>query len=157
MPEADAGLIHKGDAATIRIPALNGETIKATVSRTSAALDPGSRTLRVEIDLPNPDLRLRPGQYVNAQITAPMPEAWVLPKNAVVKQAEQVVCYVYRDGKAVRTPIRSGRSDGKFTEVFKKLKPGTTDEWEDWKGTEDVLAGPASTLTDGQAVQVGGS
>lgn len=155
VPEADAGLVHKGDPVTIRIPSLRGEEIAAKVSRTSEALDPASRTLRVEIDLKNDDHHLRPGLYVYAKITAPMPEAWTLPANAVVKQAEQMVVFLHKDGKAVRLPVQSGRTDGKFTEVVKKLKQATTNEWEDWTGTEDVLSGPASTLADGQAVQLG--
>jgi RND family efflux transporter MFP subunit len=154
VPEADAGLVHRGDPATIRIPALRGAEIAAKVSRTSEALDPASRTLRVEIDLKNDDGHLRPGLYVNAKITAPMPETWTLPANAVVRQAEQTVVFLHTDGKAVRVPIQSGRTDGKVTEVFKKLKPGTTSEWEEWTGTEDVLSGPANTLADGQGVVV---
>jgi RND family efflux transporter MFP subunit len=151
VPEADAALVHKGQKATVRVSALNAG-FEGTVSRTAEALQPGSRTLRVEVDLPNADRRLRPGMYVTSSIAAEMPEAWVLPANAVVKQAEQVVCYLYRDGKAVRLPIRTGRTDGKFTEVFEKAGPGGA--WEAWTGTEDVLAGPAATLSDGQAVEV---
>ena len=51
--------------------------------------------------------------------------------------------------------MQSGRTDGKFTEVVKKLKPGTTNEWEAWTGTEDVLSGPANALADGQVVEEG--
>jgi RND family efflux transporter MFP subunit len=151
VPEADAGLVKKGQPVTITVPALKAD-VTGTVSRTAAALDPGSRTLRVEVDLPNPDGRLRPGLFVTARIAADMPEAWVLPANAVVKQAEQMVCFLHRDGKAVRVPIQAGRSDGKLTEVFKKAGPGGT--WEDWAGTEPVLSGPAGSLSDGQAVEV---
>ena len=151
VPEADAALVHKGQKARVQVPALNA-TIDGTVSRTAEALEPSSRTLRVEIDLPNPDRRLRPGLYVNARISAEMPKAWVLPAGAVVKQAEQVVVFLYRDGKAVRVPVRSGRSDGTFTEVFQKVGPGGA--WEDWTGSEPVLSGPAATLSDGQAVEV---
>ncbi|HKB04935.1 MAG TPA: efflux RND transporter periplasmic adaptor subunit, partial [Gemmataceae bacterium] len=155
VPEADAGIITKGAKAKIVVPALKGVEIAGQVARTSEALDPGSRTLRVEIDLANADRKLRPGMYVSARITAEMPEAWVLPANAVVQQAEQTVCFLYRDGKAVRLPVRAGRTDGNWREVFAKQKdaPGT---WEDWTGTEDVLAGPAATLSDGQTVTVQG-
>jgi RND family efflux transporter MFP subunit len=151
VPEADAGLVHKGQKATVSVPALKRE-FEGTVSRTSHALEPGSRTLRVEIDLPNADHGLVPGTYATARIAAEMPEAWVLPANAVVKQAEQTVVFLHRDGKAVRLPIKAGRSDGKFTEVFQKAGPNDT--WENWTGSEDVLAGPANTLSDGQAVPV---
>jgi RND family efflux transporter MFP subunit len=151
IPETDAVLVRKGQKATVRVSALNAN-FEGTVSRTADALEPGSRTLRAEVDLPNPDRRLWPGMYVTAKISAEMPQAWVLPANAVVKQAEQMVVFVYRDGKAVRVPIQSGRTDGTFTEVFKKAGPGGT--WEDWTGGEAVLSGPAATLSDGQAVEV---
>jgi HlyD family secretion protein len=151
VPEADAALVTKGAKVKITIPSLKGD-FPGEVKRTAEALDPASRTLRVEIDLPNPDRKLRPGQYVYARITAPMPEAWVLPANAVVKQADQTVCFLYQDGKAVRTPIQPGRTDGTWTEVVRKQKPGVPGAWEDWTGREEVLSGPAATLTDGQAV-----
>lgn len=152
VPETDAALVRKGAKAMIRVPALKAE-FEGEVKRTSESLENGSRTLRVEIDLPNTDGRLRPGLFVNAKLTVGMPEVWSLPANAVVKQADQTVVFLHVEGKAVRLPIQPGRSDGKFTEVFKKLKPGTTSVWEDWTGTEDVLSGPANTLADGQPVQ----
>jgi multidrug efflux pump subunit AcrA (membrane-fusion protein) len=111
--------------------------------------------LRVEIDLPNADRKLLPQMYAYVRITVEMPAAWVLPANAVVKQADQTVCFLYRDGKAVRLPVRSGRTDGTWTEVFAKQKAGAPGTWEDWTGTEEVLSGLANTLTDGQPVSVG--
>ena len=89
------------------------------------------------------------------RITAAMPQAWVLPASAVVKQADLTVCFRYDNGKAVRTVIQSGRSDGKFTEVFKKQRPGTT-TWDDWTGDEQVLAGQTANLSDGQGVEPSG-
>lgn len=151
VPEADAPLVKVGTKATVRIAATRAE-IAAEVKRTSAALDPTARTLRTEIDLPNPDGKLRPGTYVQVKLLAEMPTAWALPASSVVKQADQTVCFVLRDGKAVRLPIQSGRTDGTMTEVFKKQStPGT---WIDWTGEETILSGPGcATLTDGQAVE----
>jgi len=154
VPESDAALVTKGAKAKVTIPALRGAEFAGEVNRTAEALDPGSRTLRVEIDLPNPDRKLRPGQYVYARITAAMPEAWVLPANAVVRQADQTVCFLYQDGKAVRLPIQPGRTDGTWTEVFRKQKAGVAESWEDWTGREEILSGPAATLSDGQAVSI---
>ena len=154
VPEADAALVTKGAKASVRIPSMAGAEFTGVVNRTAEALDPGSRTLRVEIDLPNPDRKLRPGQYAYVRITAEMPPAWVLPANAVVKQADQTVCFLYRDGKAVRLPIQPGRTDGTWTEVVRKQKAGAPGAWEDWTGQEDVLSGPTGTLTDGQAVEI---
>ena len=75
--------------------------------------------------------------------------------NAVVKQADQTVCVLYRDGKAARLMIRAGRSDGTWTEVFGK-QGATAGTWEDWTGAEEVLSGPTNTLADGQPVSVAG-
>jgi len=151
VPEADSALVRVGVPAKIRVQALRGAEFTGEVKRTAKSLEISSRTLRVEIDLANADQQLLPGMYAHARITAPMPEAWVLPSNAVVKQADQTVVFLLRDGKAVRLRIQPGRTDGTFTEVFKKEKAGG---WDDWTGEEAVLSGPATTLTDGQSVLI---
>jgi len=68
IPEREAVHIRKGNDAWIQIPALGQDEFEGTVSRTSWVLDPASRTLRVEIDLPNPERRLRPGMYARARV-----------------------------------------------------------------------------------------
>jgi HlyD family secretion protein len=152
VPEADAPLVRKGAKAIVGIPALKRAEFTATVSRSAAALDPAARTLRAEIDLPNADGVLRPGMFAHVRIVSEMPAAWVLPVTAVLKQADQTVVFLARDGKAVRLPVQPGRSDGTFTEVFAKQ---TTGKWEDWTGTEPVLSGPVATLTDGRELPAG--
>ncbi len=153
VPEADASLIAKGIEATVKTPDAKTPEFKSQVTRTSNALDPASRTLRVEIERANADPKLRAGTYVNnVRIAAPMPAAWVLPNAAVVKQADVVICFRHEGGKAVRMPIRIGRSDGNFTEVTQKQ---VGDKWVDWTGDESILAGPTANLKDGQEVKVG--
>lgn len=152
VPEADAGLVHKGAPATVKTPDSKTPEFKCEVTRTSHALDPASRTLRVEIERANDKPRLKAGTYVNVRIAAPMPAAWVLPMNAVVKQADVIVCFRHEGGKAVRMPIRIGRSDGAFTEVIQKQ---VGDTWVDWTGDEAILAGPTGNLKDGQEVKLG--
>jgi RND family efflux transporter MFP subunit len=151
VPEADAALVRPGAEATVRVQSLGGAAIRGAVARTAWALDPSARTLRTEIDLPNPDGRLRPGMYVQARVAVDLPEAWVLPATALAKQGDAVVCYRVEGGKAVRTPVQTGRSDGTLTEVLKWQKPGAANAWEDFTGRESVAA-PAANLTDGQAV-----
>jgi hypothetical protein len=124
----------------------------ACVTRTSWSLDPGARTLRAEIDLPNREGQLRPGMYVSAQIISPLPEAWVLPASAVIKQDDTPVCFLIEDGKAVRTVVQVGRGDGRLIEVLKRQSPGAAFAWEDFTGKE-VIAARAGGLKDGQAVE----
>jgi RND family efflux transporter MFP subunit len=153
VPEMDAELVRNGLDVHLTIQALPGPARTGKVARTSWDLEPSSRTLRTEIDLPNPDHALRPGIYVYARITCPLPEAWVLPVSAVIKQADSLVCFRIVDGKAVRTPVQVGRGDGQFIQVLKYQTAGASLSWEAWTGNEKVAA-KATGLTDGQAVQV---
>ena len=91
--------------------------------------------------------------YVYARITTKLPEAWVLPATAVVKQGDQLVCFRLVDGKAVRTPVQTGVSDGTWTEVVKKRKPGAGDEWEPFTGDEAIAGDNQAALSDGAEVK----
>ena len=63
VPDLDVPWAVRGRPATVEIDALPGESFHGVISRTAASEDPQSRTMRVEIDLPNPSGRLRPGMY----------------------------------------------------------------------------------------------
>jgi multidrug resistance efflux pump len=68
VPESAAASAAVGDAAEIKLFAREGQPpIRAAVTRVATALNPATRTMRLEIELPNPDERLRPGMY--AQVT----------------------------------------------------------------------------------------
>jgi multidrug efflux pump subunit AcrA (membrane-fusion protein) len=156
VPEVDAELVKEKAEVRLTVHAISGPSLSGTVARTSWALDPGARTLRSEIDLPNKDGRLRPGMYVHSQIINQLPESWTLPTSAVVKQGELTVCYLIEGGKAVRMPVQVGRSDGQFVEVLKRQKAVSPQAWEDFTGNE-TLAARATALTDGQVVQLDSS
>jgi HlyD family secretion protein len=152
VPEADAELVKEKSEVKLTVQALSGPSLSGTVTRTSWALEPGARTLRTEIDLPNKDGRLRPGMYVYAQIINQLPETWTLPTSAVVKHGDSTVCFLVEQSKAVRTQVQLGRSDGQFVEVLKRQKSASPPVWEELTGKETVAA-RATGLTDGQAVQ----
>jgi HlyD family secretion protein len=63
VPECDTVRVTKGMQATIRFEALDGQVVKGTVTRSAQALDAKSRTMRVEIELPNPDAKILPGMF----------------------------------------------------------------------------------------------
>jgi multidrug efflux pump subunit AcrA (membrane-fusion protein) len=153
VPEVDAELVRNDLDVQLTIQALPGGARTGKVVRTSWDLEPGSRTLRTEIDLPNPDHALRPGMYVYARITCPLPEAWVLPVTAVAKQDNALVCFRIVENKAVRTPVQVGRGDGEFLQVLKYQSGGASPGWESLTGKERVAV-KATGLTDGQSVQV---
>lgn len=150
VPEADAELVHEGQPAAVAVQALGGTDRTGTVARTAWSLEPGSRTLRTEIDLPNPDGRVRPGMYVYARVTTELPAAWAVPAAAVGRAGDDAVVYLVEAGKAVRTPVQVLRGDGRVTQVVRYRKPGAA-AWTDFTGTEPV-ATPAASLADGQPV-----
>ncbi len=158
VPETDAVLVQKDAVARIRIQGLDDEEVEGTVAGTSWALDPGQRTLRTEVDFPNPDGKLRPGMYAYATIKCRRPEALTVPTSAVLTRDHQTFCYCVEDGKAVRLPIKIGARDGTVVEVLKKQTgsrgAGQPARWEDFTGREEIIPGAAATLTDGQTVQV---
>ena len=146
VPEADAGLVRNGMEARVRA---QGKEFAGTVTRTSGVLDPKTRTLRTEIDLPNKDGALLPGVYAYATLTAKREGVFTLPASAVVTAPEGAYCFRIESAKAVKTPLQVGLSGGGLVEVLQKqTKPGT---WEGITGGEEIAAN-AATLKDGQEV-----
>jgi hypothetical protein len=109
-----------------------------------------SRTLRAEIDLPNPGARLLPGMYAYGSVRLERRAAWALPAGAVTEVGNQVCCFVVQGGKAVRTPLETGLSDGTWVEV--RRKRGESGAWVPLTGSEEVIAGDLSEVVDGQRV-----
>ncbi len=73
IPEQDANYIHIGTKATVLAKAYRDQPISGSVTRTSWALNVKSRTLRAEIDLPNPNSQLLPGMYAYAKVIIERP------------------------------------------------------------------------------------
>ncbi len=155
VPEADAPLVVDGTAAVVRVQALQDRRFEGRVSRTSWVLDSQSRTLRAQIDLPNPDGRLRPGLYATAQIAVERPGGLTLPVSAILTQDDEPAVFRVEDGKAVRTPVKLGMRQGDRVEVLQKQtvgpRHGQPAKWADPTGDEVIVARPGA-LTDGQEV-----
>lgn len=147
VPELLAGYVdsgEQGDAVSVRIQALPGHELTCPVTRTSWALDPANNSLRTEVDCPNPEGTLRPGMYATATIVLEeRPGALTLPASAIVRDGEQTLCCVVRDGKIVRLPLQLGIRAGDDVEVLSGLEP-----------TETVALARADTLQEGQTVEV---
>jgi multidrug efflux pump subunit AcrA (membrane-fusion protein) len=127
------------------------------VTRNARSLDPQARTLRTEIDLPNPGGKLLPGAYVQATITVEHSDTWTLPATAVLTEGEQTFCYRVENGKAVRTPLQVRLRGSGLVEVLKKqtatASPGEEKHWQDITGREEVVVVAAGSLSEGQSVE----
>jgi HlyD family secretion protein len=157
IPEQDANHVKIGTKATVIAKAYRDEPIAGTVTRTSWALNVKSRTLRAEIDLPNPGSQLLPGMYAYAKVTIERPGVRALPISALTYSGEQTFCWEYKNGNSVRTEVRTGASDGEWIEITNLQLPEApkgTDPWVPVKGTEKVILGDLSILADGGPVQI---
>jgi HlyD family secretion protein len=157
VPEADAAYVTEGSKARVRVPALAGREFTAQVKRTSWALNSTSRTLAAQIELPNPKGEFVPGMYAYGSVFIERPDVRALPVSAVTQIGNQTYCYLVVDGKAVRTAVQTGVSDGSWVEVTGRLvraSAAAEGTWVAFDGTEAVIDGNLSEVSNGQTVQV---
>jgi HlyD family secretion protein len=158
VPESDVPWVQKAVEASIRIQVLRGRTFRGTVARTSWSVDPATRTLRAEIDLPNADGVLRPGLYAYVTLRTDVSGLMTLPRSAVATEGDvtrgyQSFCYQVEDGKARRLLVELGAGDNARVEILKK-QPRPGGPWEPLTGMEQIVQGNLSELHDGQAVTI---
>jgi RND family efflux transporter MFP subunit len=143
VPQEAVTLAKPGIPATLASRELPGRRFTGTITRTTEALDPDTRTLLVEIDLPNKDHILQPGMFVSAALALERhSDALVIPPAAIVTGQQGKSAFIVEDGTARRVPITTGIDDGVWVEVVDGLK-----------GDEDVVVVGKANLTDGQPVQ----
>ncbi len=146
-----------GTKATVLAKGYRDEPITASVTRTSWALNAKSRTLRAEVDLKNPGSQLLPGMYAYVKLIIERPEVQALPESALIYAGDQVYCWTYENGRAVRTEVRTGVADGEWIEVTNRQVPmadNTAEPWVPIDGKEQVIVGDPSLLADGQPVEI---
>ena len=152
VPEADAAYVAAGSTARVRVPALANHEFSAKVTRTSWALNSTSRTLMAQVELPNPQGKFLPGMYAYGSVFIERQHVRALPASAVTQIGNQTYCYLALEGKAVRTPVQTGVSDGTWVEVTGKLvrSSGSSEgTWEAFNGSEAIIYGDLSLLVDG--------
>ena len=119
VPDAHVPELDRGDEAVVRVDALDGEEFRGTVSRYADAELSVNRSMRAEVDLPNPSGRLKAGMYgmTTILLEPSSPDIWQIPSSALVETTERGrgTVYVVRDGRAAdgRRPRRPGRRHGR--------------------------------------------
>lgn len=144
VPQDDSPWIVPGKTkSTISVKELPGRSFPATITRSTLALDPSTRSLLVEIDLPNPDYVLRPGTFAEVTLALrEIPNALVLPPQAVVSGPKGKSVFTIVQGKAKSVPVQTGITDGKWIEITTGLT-----------GDEDVVVVGKRKLLEGSPVQ----
>jgi multidrug efflux pump subunit AcrA (membrane-fusion protein) len=118
--------------------------VTGTVTRTANALDPGTRTLLVEVDIPNKSHELLPGMFVYVGFTiVPSGTRWRVPATAVVSDADGTRVVTVGGGHALHfQPVVLGRDFGDSIEIQAGLHGGDT-----------VVRQPTVSLQEGQVVR----
>jgi membrane fusion protein, copper/silver efflux system len=116
-------MIKLGQAVSITFG--SDQTITGVVAVVNPFVSQTQRTTKVRIDLPNPDLELRPGMYVNADLSVDLGEGLTVPTNAVVPTGTRNIVFLDKgNGKLQPTIVRLGSQVGDDYQVLGGLKEG---------------------------------
>jgi RND family efflux transporter MFP subunit len=128
VPQTNASTIKPGQTARLKVSNLPGREFAGTVTRTANALDPTSRTLLVEVQVPNADAALLPGMYAQVQLSdARMYRPVVVPGDSLQVEADGTKVALLRADHTVHfQPIEVGRDYGDKLEVLSGLSEGDT-------------------------------
>lgn len=121
--EKDIATVHVGTQASITADAFPGTEFSGLVARLSQAIDPATRTMTAEIDIPNPNLLLRPGMYADVILrVAERPNQISVPTQALLRDDSGYYVYVVQNNAAHRLKVNIGVEQGGRTEIFDGLQ-----------------------------------
>src|SRR5438445_4308381 len=123
--ENELSMLKVGQKIDITAKSYPGEKFEGTISLINPFLDEAKRTAKVRIDIPNPDFKLRPAMYVNAELAMDMGEGLTIPVSAVMPTGTRNVAFVDKgEGKLEPRIIQLGSKYGDSYEVKEGLRDG---------------------------------
>jgi len=143
VPQDQAFGLSPGVDAVVHVPEIPDRTFPGKVTRIADALQPGTRTLLTEIDIPNPDGIVTPGMYCSIELHIPRKTPSLLvPADAIIFNSGGLQVAVIEDGIAHIRKISVARDLGKEVEARDGVKPG-----------DRVILNPPVDLVEGSKVQ----
>ena len=138
--QQDAGKLKPGDPAVITVDAYPNRNFHAQVEQILPQIDPNTRTLQVRLTVPNPNVLLKPGMFVNVRLILPLGRQLFVPASAVLQGGTRQVVFISRGQGAFdpREVQLGNRTDDGFV-VLKGLQAG------------DVIATSANFLIDSES------
>jgi RND family efflux transporter MFP subunit len=144
VPQDDAFGVSPGVEAVIRVPAMPNLTFHGKVTRIADALQPGTRTLLTEVDVPNPDGALQPGVYCTVELKIPRKSpALIVPASAIIFNQNGMQVAVAENGIVHLRKIAITTDFGTEVQVSEGVKDG-----------DKVILQPPVNLADGDKVQI---
>jgi RND family efflux transporter MFP subunit len=121
--ENELSMLQVGQKLTVTAKSYPGQNFDGTLSLIDPFLDATKRTAKVRIDIPNPDFKLRPGMYVNAELEMDMGAALTIPISAVMPTGTRSVVFVDKgEGKLEPRIVQLGTKYGDIYEVKSGLE-----------------------------------
>jgi RND family efflux transporter MFP subunit len=164
LVERDMRRVPAGTPATVEVDAFPGEKFQGRVSRVAPIFDPATRTAEIEIEVPNPGYRLKPGMYSRVNLTiATRADAITVPRNALVDLQGQNGVFIAAQaegrsgGQTGTTGAQSSGQGAAMTAKFVPVEVGirSGENIEIVKGLTDgarVITTGASALKDGDRI-----
>ena len=145
VPQAYSPLMKPGVKATVTLQEFPGQKFTANVARTAEAMDPNTRMLLTEVDVPNKDGKLLPGSFGEVHFaTGNSVPTMTIPTNAMLFRAEGAqAAVVGADGKVQLRSIVIGRDYGATIEVLSGIEP-----------TDQIIVNPSDSLESGEQVKI---
>ena len=146
--ERDLRMVNAGDPAIMEVDAYPNEKFPGKIARVAPVLDPATRTATVEVEMPNPNGRLKPGMYARINLNVDEhTNVLVVPKTAVIDFANDRGVWVPNDqDRASFVPLKLGIENAENVEVLDGLK----------EGTKFVNNGASAVKNNDQLVYAGG-
>ncbi len=145
VPEVYSGFVRAGGTADVTADEYPGQIFTGNIARNASAIDPGSRTLNVEVDVPNPTGKLLPGAYVQVHFKVPTTAGnLTIPSNTLLFRAQGMQVGVVRNGHVQLLPVKIAQDHGATVEVASGLSKD-----------DAIIVDPSDSLTNGAVVKVG--
>ena len=142
VPQSYANLVKTGQSVIVTQAELQNQQFKGQVTRTSASIDASTRTMQVEVSLPNKDGALLPGAYVQVALPLTASSTLSVPSNALLFRGEGTrVAVVDGQGKVTLHAVTLGRNNGTTVEVTGGLQ-----------SKDRLVLNPPDSLVDGDVV-----
>lgn len=146
VPERELGSIKQGQKAIVKPDAYPDEEFTGKLVNISPIIDRTSQTCDIEVEVSNPNQRLKPGMFTRVELTVSENKvALVIPADSFIKESEDNYVFVADKGKAIKKKVTLGISDGIKIEVISGLNLG-----------EQLIIVGQSSLKDGMSVALPG-
>ncbi|MDI6761548.1 MAG: efflux RND transporter periplasmic adaptor subunit [Thermodesulfobacteriota bacterium] len=123
--EKDIPLLKAGMKAKIRTESFPGKIFEGRIARISSALDPATRTLQAEIDVPNPERLLKSSMFARIEVVlVEKPRALLIPRYAVVLEDGSKTIFILSGNQAIQKKIITGYEQDQYVEILEGVSEG---------------------------------